>query len=273
MSESSVEKRARLLCQNLVSGIAKSNLCSLSTAIYDTAWLSMISKKEGESVRWLFPESFQYLLREQLPNGGWEAYATKGDGILNSLAALLALKRHQSSGDSSIMLREAIQSATVFLNSSLQSLEVDNSLPVGFEILVPALLAMLESEGVHFSSPATDSLLAISEMKMKGFTPDLLYGTAETTLLHSLEALVSKVDFNRIRHRKISGSMMASPASTAAYLINTSSWDDEAEFYLRRVILEGSGKGNGAVPSVFPTPIFEISWVRPNSHYNMVNGI
>lgn len=125
---------------------------------------------------------------------------------------------------------------------------------------------MVESEGVHFSSSATDSLLAISETKMKNFTPESLYGMEETTLLRSLETLISKFDFSRIRHRTIFGSMMASPASTAAYLMNFSSWDDEAEFYLRRVIQEGAGKGNGAVPSVFPTPIFEISWVRANRH-------
>ena len=39
MNDLDVEKRARLLCQDLVDGVAKSNLCSLTTAIYDTAWL------------------------------------------------------------------------------------------------------------------------------------------------------------------------------------------------------------------------------------------
>lgn len=266
MNESDIEKRAQLLCQDLVYGVEKSSLCSLTTAIYDTAWLSMISKQEGGSARWLFPESFQYLLSQQLPGGGWAAYATREDGVLNSLAALLALKQHQTGPDCSAELHGAVQSAVASLGESLQTMDVDGSLPVGFEILVPALLAMLESEDVHLSSPATDALLAISQTKMKVFTPDLLYGTAETTLLHSLEAFVGKIDFNRIRHRKVAGSMMASPASTAAYLMNVSSWDDDAESYLREVVREGSGKGNGAVPSVFPTPIFEISWVRPNPH-------
>lgn len=56
---------------------------------------------------------------------------------------------------------------------------------------------------------------------------------------------------------------MASPASTAAYLMNATPWDEEAEMYLRKAVKDGPGKGNGAVPSAFPTPIFEISWVRP----------
>jgi hypothetical protein len=262
MDDADIEQRARLLCQGLVDGIAKSNLCTVTTAIYDTAWLSMISKKEGGVERWLFPESFQYLLSQQLSNGGWESYATKEDGIVNTLGALLALTRHRGSTNSAVKLQDAIQSATSCLEGSLQTLVIDGSLPVGFEIVVPALLAMLEDEGVHVAFPAKRPLLAIGKIKMEAFTPDSLYNTTETTLFHSLEALVGKIDFDRLRHRKVFGSMMASPASTAAYLMNVSSWDQEAEFYLWRVILEGSGKGNGSVPSVFPTPIFETSWVR-----------
>lgn len=54
---------------------------------------------------------------------------------------------------------------------------------------------------------------------------------------------------------------MASPASTAAYLIHASTWDEEAERYVRKVIVEGQGNGVGGVPSVFPTTIFEMTWV------------
>lgn len=55
--------------------------------------------------------------------------------------------------------------------------------------------------------------------------------------------------------------MMASPSSTAAYLMYTSEWDNEAEDYLRHVIKDGPGRGTGAVPSAFPSTYFEYSWV------------
>ncbi len=261
MDESGTEQLAQELCQGLADGIASSNLGTVTTAIYDTAWLSMLYRKEGEAGYWVFPECLQYLLSHQLPNGGWEAYATKEDGILNSLAALLALRRHQGSPTSNTMLEKSIERAISFLETSLQTLEVNENLPVGFEHLVPTLLRLLKVEGIHFSFPAEGALMAVNEIKLKKFTPDLLYGTAESTLLHSLETFIGIVDFNKLGHRKIFGGMMFSPASTAAYLMNISSWDEDAEMYLRRVIHEGSGKGNGAVPCVFPTPVFEISWV------------
>jgi hypothetical protein len=82
-----------------------------------------------------------------------------------------------------------------------------------------------------------------------------------TTLLHSLEGFIGKIDFDKISHRKVEGSMLASPSSTAAYLMYSTEWDHEAAAYLRKVFENGSGKGCGGFPSAFPSEIFEISWV------------
>jgi hypothetical protein len=62
---------------------------SMSPSIYDTAWLSMVEKKGT----WLFPECFDFILAHQLPCGAWDSYASPVDGILNTAAALLVLKR------------------------------------------------------------------------------------------------------------------------------------------------------------------------------------
>ncbi|KAL9009629.1 MAG: hypothetical protein Q9173_005365 [Seirophora scorigena] len=263
MGTTAMEQRAQHLCQGLADGVTDSNLCSLTTVIYDTAWLAMVSKAHGGEVHWLFPESLKFILDQQLPSGGWASYATKADGILNTLAALLALVKHQNGDQPNDCLQVAIRNAVAYLDAVLQTLDLDGNLSVGFEILVPAMLAMLESQGgVHFTFPARGRLLEIEATKMEAFRPDLLYDNTESTLFHSLEALIGKIDFDRIRHRKVFGSMMASPASTAAYIINATSWDEEAEMYLRKAVKDGPGKGNGAVPSAFPTPIFEISWVE-----------
>lgn len=264
MGTTAMEQRAQQLCQRLADGVTESNLCSLTDAIYDTAWLAMVSKADGGEVRWLFPESFKFILDQQLPGGGWASYATKAYGILNTLAALLALVKHQNGDQPNESLQAAIRNAVAYLDAVLQTLDLDGNLSVGFEILVPAMLEMLESQGgVHFALPARGRLLELQATRMEAFRPDLLYYNTVSTLSHSLEALVGKIDFDRIRHRKIFGSMMASPASTAAYLMNATPWDEEAEMYLRKAVKDGPGKGNGAVPSAFPTPIFEISWVRP----------
>ena len=269
MDAPAIENQANLLVAHIANGLATENLNTVTVAIYDTAWVSMVSKDVDGCISWVFPECFEFLLEQQLPSGGWESYASKDDGILNTLAGLLAMMKHQSRDDDKSLLEGRIQRAVEYLENSLRDWEVESSVHVGFEVLIPTLLKMLEDEGIKFIFPGRKMLLMLNSIKLRLFSPEILYGRTKTTLLHSLEAFIGKIDFDQVRHHKTFGSMMGSPASTAAYLMGTSEWDEEAELYLRKVIREGSGKGNGAVPSVFPIPIFESSWVwRPHCGSN-----
>lgn len=89
--------KAQFLVQRLVNESTQTcGTGSMSVAIYDTAWIAMISRDSPSGLEFLFPESFQYLLDAQSQEGGWEAYSTEVDGILNTAAALLALLKHRS---------------------------------------------------------------------------------------------------------------------------------------------------------------------------------
>ena len=266
MDSLGIEQRAQTLIQRLATGCQSNNLGSATVAVYDTAWVSMVSKFEDGHRVWLFPECFHYLLETQLPNGGWESHASLDDSLLHTLAALLAMKRHISAcGPMSYPnlpdLEDRISQATAYVQNSLNCWTVEENLHVGFEILLPAHLSMLQKEGIDFVFPERQRLEMLSARKLANFDPEMLYNTP-TTSLHSLEAFIDRIDFDKLGHHKTFGSMMASPASTAAYLMCSSIWDTDAEFYLRRVVKEGSGKDSGAVPSVFPMPVFEITWVR-----------
>ena len=239
----------------------------LTSSIYNTAWVSMISKHVDGECRWLFPECFQYILDSQLSQGGWQTHtpgeagiAAGSDGIIVTMAALLALQTHKTSSQvvgASIAhdLDQRISNATSTLRSMLQGWDVRSCDNVSFEITVPAHLEMLEMHGLDFSFAGRQILMDKRQQKMSRFKPEHLYGKTVTSLLYSLEALIGKVDFDRIAHHKTKGSMMSSPASTAAYLMNTSVWDEESEQYLR------SALSTGTVPYAWPTNIFEINWV------------
>lgn len=266
MDSQEMEHRVQSLVQRLATGCQYNNLGSATVAIYDTAWVSMVSKVEGDQEIWLFPECFQYLLESQLPNGGWKCYSSRDDGLLNTLAALLAMKMHTNAYGLMIHtnlpdIEPRILRAKTYVQESLHHWAIDESLQVGFEILVPALLSMLQKEDIHFEFPGKQKLDSLNASKLATFNPEMLYNKSATSL-HSLEAFIGRVDFDRLGCYKTLGSMMASPASTAAFLMQSSVWDIDAESYLRNVIYNGSGKGNGGVPCVFPMPIFEITWVR-----------
>ncbi|KAI1657167.1 hypothetical protein F4813DRAFT_396661 [Daldinia decipiens] len=115
---------------------------------------------------------------------------------------------------------------------------------------------------MDFKFPGFEPLMDMNARKLSTFPEEVLHSTHQTTLLHSLEGFVDKIDFDRISHHLLHGAMMASPSSTAAYLMNASEWSEDAEAYLRFVV----DASNGGVPSAFPITIFEITWVKSISY-------
>lgn len=242
---------------------------NMSCAVYDTAWVALITKTVNGEKRWLFPECFHFLLDSQADDGSWgNDKSSQIDGILNTAASLLALKRHAAEP---LNIRQVPQDelirridiAIASLQAQLAVWRVSTTTHVGFEIIVPALFKYLKEEDATLDldfqgKPVLDS---INALKMSHFRPELLYSTTKLTALHSLEAFIGIIDFDRVAHHRVQGSMMASPSSTAAYLMNASNWDDEAEAYIGQAIKSGAGRGSGGVPSAYPSMHFEYTWV------------
>ena len=236
---------------------------SFSGAVYDTAWLSMVEKDHAGLKTPLFPECFKYLLDSQQEDGAWGATASQVDGILNSLAGLLALATRQRSNQMDSLDSKSLTARIERTHSAIQNLlqdwDVSRSVHVGFEILIPSLLRQLKSFNIQFDFPGYSILMHLYNEKLQKFSSKLVYSTKSTTLLHSLEAFIGLVNFDKVGHHcnEVSG-ILGSPAATAAYLINATAWDDRAERYLKMVVA-ASGE-TGAVPSAYPTCLFEISW-------------
>ncbi|KAL6364112.1 hypothetical protein LRP88_02028 [Fusarium phalaenopsidis] len=244
-------------------------LCTTSCQVYDTAWVAMIPKTTGNVKQWLFPESFYYLLKSQSDDGGWGIHpATQTAGILDTAAALLALLAHakeplQILDISPDEISQRIERGFASLDKQLGRWDdVEKTNHIGVELIVPALLVYFQKQGreLSFDFPCRDALESMHRVKMSQFQLDTLYGKRPSSALHSLEAFLGEVDFDRVSHHLYHGSMMASPSSTAAYLIGASKWDDEAESYLRHILQTGAGHGDGGIPGTHPTTFFECSW-------------
>ncbi|KAF3010109.1 hypothetical protein E8E14_000032 [Neopestalotiopsis sp. 37M] len=241
---------------------------SMSYAPYDTAWVSMVTKIVDGEKKWLFPECFQFLLTKQATDGSWGAdTGHQADGILNTAAGLLSLKRHRANplqiqGVDSNDLRARINKATESLRAQLAIWHVASTTHVGFELLVPKMLQLLaeEDSSLIFDFEGEPELLKLNRLKLSLFNPEVFYGTSETPALHSSEAFIGEIDYDRIGHHAVLGSMMGSPSSTAAYLMHASQWDLEAEAYLGHVV-KVAGRGDGGVPSAYPSTNFEYSWI------------
>ena len=248
-------------------------LGSMTCSVYDTAWVACVFKTVSGCPQWLFPSSFSFILNSQMPHGGWSAHPNVEDtddidGILSTMAAMFCLTQHVKNP---LQLRHLdgrglstrIDKAGIWLSALLKKWRVSDCKAVGFEVLVPSLLDLLQEEAIHFEFPDKGILMRIRDQKLAKVQLETLYSSTRSNILHSLEAFHGNSDFSfdRISHQKVGGSMMASPSATASYLIRTSRWDDEAEAYLRLVISNGEGKGSGGVPSAYPSTNFELTWV------------
>jgi hypothetical protein len=236
---------------------------AFTPTVYDTAWLSMIIKETKGTKHLLFPKCFTYLLEQQQPDGSWICYASPIDGILNSLAALLSMVNYGRRKFCSViewsLLEPRIEKGRSAISMMLSQWDVESTVHVGFELLVPSLLEQLEKYDITFEFPQRDILAKLSLKKSSKFPVELLHGSETSTLHHSLEAFVDKIDFDRVRHHLTNGSMFGSPSATAAYLIHASTWDERAEDYLSMVERRSPSSG---IPSAFPTSVFESSWVN-----------
>jgi hypothetical protein len=263
--------RARSLIQRAFTSYnAQYGFSTTSCQVYDTAWVAMVAMTINGEKQWLFPECFHYLLKTQSDDGCWGIHPeTQTAGILDTAAALLALLRHaaeplQIQDVSPDELRRCIASASGSLRMQLAAWnDVSATNHIGVEMIVPSLLEYLEKEDrtLSFEYASKDVLASINAAKLSRFKPESLYSKVPSSAVHSLEAFVGKIDFDKVTHHLFQGSMMASPSSTAAYLINVSHWDEEAEAYLRHIVKIGAGHGDGGIPGTFPTTYFEYSWV------------
>lgn len=262
----SIVEEAWGLVNSLASQCAGSHgLGTMSPAPYDTAWVAMTEKRnEDGKFMPLFPEAYEYLKNSQSPDGSWAAETSDADGIINTLAALLALrKRERQLEIARADYERRCCAAETSLRRMLESWDLEATDRVGMEVLVPNLLRLLEAEGIMFDFPARKRLMALNAAKLARLGP-VLTSPVQTTLVHTLEAFVGTLDFDKVKQHKMpNGSMLASPSSTAAYLMNASEWDNEAEAYLRMVFEQQWKMGHkGGFPSAYPSTIFEISWVR-----------
>jgi hypothetical protein len=270
--QQSLQEQAANLIADLAIGLSD-EWCpsSMSTNIYDTAWVSMVAKPSATpstTNTWLIPQAFHYILSTQLPNGSWDADGPFTNALLGTMAALLACLTHQKNatyegcgplpGD--IALR--IARAAHWLEAKFSMWTGDGGIDsVALEILVPAHVRQLAEFGMPFASPFLETMWKTSEARLAKLKPEALYRGAQVTVWHSLEALVGRVDFDRLKSGMVRSSMLGSPSSTAVYLMYMGGWDEDAEKYLRDVFRSGTGKESGGFPSAAPIDIFEISWV------------
>lgn len=220
---------------------------------YDIAWLSRLPSPDGQGVCW--PDLVEWLLENQHPDGSWGSNILYyHDRIICTLAAITALHKHISNHQT----QEAIKQGERYLWHHLHLLPRDPFELVGFELVVPTMLAEAAAAGLDVPTH-TCGYGEIQTAKLRLIPPAMLYSPRVSTV-HSLEFLGRNGKSDLIRAAVGSnGSLGNSPATTAYYLLYHDRDDERGWNYLEQV-----RQHQREIIYLYPFRTFELTWVLNN---------
>jgi halimadienyl-diphosphate synthase len=223
---------------------------SMSETAYDTAWIARVPDPNNRTQR-AFPSAIDWLLRHQHADGSWGGQLEiVHDRVVSTLAAVLALVESPSARSA-----RAVQAGIAYLARSVPRIDDDFVETVGFELIMPPLLAQARRLGLPLPATAASSIERLRADKLQRLPAAFAY-FGLTSLTHSLEFLGDDLQPDLVRRwRASNGSYGASPSATAYVLMHQ--WDAAGAAYLRAV-LDLSSVGGAC--NVFPFEIFERAW-------------
>jgi hypothetical protein len=226
----------------------------ISRSAYDTAWVARLDEL-GEPMG---EEALEWLRSHQLADGSWGTNDLRyhHERLVCTLAAMAALGRRGENRD-----RARLRRAQLALETSIQGLRSDPAgETIGFEMIVPTLVAEVERLGV-IENHLGDDLARLSRYReaklaaLPGRMIDRSVTVAFSTEMVGLDGL-HLLDVDRLREPN--GSVAYSPAATTFFSLHVKCQDPAALAYLRGVA------ANGAAPYIAPIEIFEQAWTLWN---------
>jgi len=116
----------------------------ITSSAYDTAWVARLDELDDP----LGEQALEWLRAHQLPDGSWGASEPRydHDRLICTLAAMIALARRKEARD-----RVRLRRAQLALETATKGLKADPAgETVGFEMLVPTLLAEAKAQGIAY---------------------------------------------------------------------------------------------------------------------------
>ncbi|XP_028799728.1 ent-copalyl diphosphate synthase, chloroplastic-like [Neltuma alba] len=226
---------------------------TISPSAYTTALVALVEDKHGSGTP-QFPESLQWIIDNQLPDGSWGdvhkfmAY----DRLLCTLASVIALTHYK-------VHPEKAEKGVKFFKENVNTLEAENRehMTCGFEVILPTLLHLAQNLKMDLPDdlPTLKEILARRDAKLKRIPMAVLH-SVPSSLLFSLEAIPG-LQWDKLQNvRSKDGSYLFSPSSTAFAF--TQSNDPDCLNYLNNV---AQNFNSGGAPDSYPVDFFEPLWI------------
>jgi hypothetical protein len=221
----------------------------ISPSVYDTAQTVRLAPPE-EGV-W---PALNWLISRQHADGGWGDPVVPRARDVPTLAGVLALSAHQQRR----AVRESLHAGIAFLRRQAAhwSGPLPEDIPIGIELLLPALLDEAARQGIALPTRPYAELIALGARR-RALIARLQPG-AGSTAVHSWEAWGTQPQPDLL---DTAVSIGHSPAATAAWAAAAAAAQPDAAIAARRYLeraAAATGTGiPGVVPTVFPIARFE----------------
>lgn len=232
----------------------------MSNTAYDTAWVARLGEIDWD----LGSKALNWLCENQLLDGSWGTSQPfyYHDRVISTLAAMIALTYRGRRAQDKIQIEKGLLALERISLGATQGLTTDpNGATVGFEMIVPTLVA--EAERLGIIKQQGDQILGRFR-KMRDLKMSKLAGqkiNRHITPAFSAEMAgsdhLSLLDINDLQEEN--GSVANSPAATAHFANFVSKSNNKAMAYLRKVV-----QNDGGTPFASPFDIFERAWVLWN---------
>ncbi len=225
----------------------------ITRSAYDTAWVARLSELDEP----LGMQALEWLRSHQLADGGWGSNAPRyyHDRLVCTLAAMTVLAARGDSRDT-----RRLRWAQMAVETAVRGLGADPVETIGFEMIVPSLLAQAEALGVvHCQRDnGLGQLARHRQAKLAALPTGMI--NRYVTVAFSAEMIgpdgLHLLDLHNLQEEN--GSVAYSPAATA-FVIRYVQPDNLAALeYLRQVSVDG------AVPYTAPIDVFELGWTLWN---------
>lgn len=235
----------RVHAGQLVEGLAG----RIGASPYDVAWMARIPANGDNGARW--PDLVDWLLEHQWPDGSWGGTIRyHHDRILCTLAAIIALRERGID----IATARAIQWGEQYIWSCLHLLHHDPVELVGFELMLPTLLARARTLGLNVPGHSY-GYGELRAAKLRLLPADMFY-VPGTSVSFSIEFLGAQGDQSRLSRLQGPHGAIANSPATTAYLVLQSGGNHSAMAYLEDVKARPGG-----IPAFYPFRTFEAAWV------------
>lgn len=226
----------------------------MTSTAYDTAWAAIAFHEIDDPAS---ERAMEWLRENQLADGSWGAREIRyyHDRLACTLAAMTALAKRGQSRD-----RSRWERAQLALETITHGLKADPAgKTVGFEMIVPTLMAEAESLGViqRQSNRVLDRLTHYRAAKLAALPEGMINRFVTVAFSAEMAGPDGLYLLDEENLQEANGSVGHSPSATAYYVLHRRQSD--AIEYLRRVSAENCG-----VPNVSPFDAFERAWVLWN---------